>query len=238
MRQIIVGYDAGETNAVAIFDLNENLLATLSKKGAKTGEIVEFINQNGNPCLLCVDVKKVPDDAKKLAAIFNCALWAPEKDIREKEKARIGKIYSVKNVHERDAVVAAHFAIKEKENKLRKIDALEGVDREKVKGAFLGGRRISDALEPEITPKVIEYAEKPKHMQRKVEKRGESLIAKLVKRVGELEEENGALKKIIEGYAIQRKVDKLCSKREEVKQSVEDVVEEYRKGRARKWQQV
>lgn len=234
---IIIGYDAGETNAVAIFDVNNNLLTTFSKKGAKRTEIIEFIEKYGNPCLICVDVKKIPEDAKKIASIFNCKIWSPKENIREIEKDRIKKRFKVNNVHERDAVSAAYFAIKENANKMRKIDKLE--NKEKIKAAVYRGTKINDALEPEIVPKVIEYFEKKIHEQKKGQKIEESLIAKLKKKIEELEKENKILKKIIESYAIHEKIKTIDNtKVEEMEEKVEDVIEKYKKDRLKEWQQL
>jgi len=111
VKPLIVGLDIGATSAVAIFDLNRNLLSVRSKKNFPMPEIVNEIIRYGKPLIIATDKKKAPPTIAKLAASFNCRLFTPDHDLGVEEKESIINV-SLNNSHERDALAAAVYANK------------------------------------------------------------------------------------------------------------------------------
>lgn len=148
-RYIIAGIDPGATVGIAIIDLSGRRIALRSTVGGGTAEAVRLIESFGTPSLIATDVTPAPEAVQKVASYFSCRLFSPRQNIREEEKRSIAHGTSVQNNHERDAYSACVLAYRSHANKLRQIDALEGLqpdDRERIKHLLLRGYRIKDAF--------------------------------------------------------------------------------------------
>ena len=112
MNEIIIGIDVGTTTAIAIFNLEGNLLFLNSKKEYKTSEIIRDIIKFGRPILICTDKNKIPKKVKKIASIFSCKIFYPSKNPSQIQKYRLTKNFEYKNYHERDAIFSALKGLK------------------------------------------------------------------------------------------------------------------------------
>jgi hypothetical protein len=121
-KPVIVGIDTGATTAVAVLDLRRNLLGATSKKEFTAAAVRAFVGDLGKPLFVATDKAKPPTAAKKLAASFNCGLWAPEKDLGVEQKGEATKAYPTANAHERDALAAAVFSHKAVAGQFARID--------------------------------------------------------------------------------------------------------------------
>ncbi len=133
MRNIIIGIDPGLTMAFAALDLKGNFVHTFSKKEMRADELAKAITEVGKPLIFAVDKANAPDAAKKLAASFNCRLFAPFEDLKVMQKNSLVKEMlshlensngdSIKlSVHEKDALAAAIVAYKAHATEFSKID--------------------------------------------------------------------------------------------------------------------
>lgn len=209
----VVGIDPGITTAIAIFDLDGKLKEVFSKKGMSKPEIVRFILSRGSPVIIATDKKYVPKMVSEIASALSIPVFAPQEDLKVKEKVSLIKNIKVKNSHERDAVAAGLYFFKKHSRKFREIDdILEKMNMEmhseKIKELLIKGkaRNLSEALES-ILGRAVEI-EKPKRKKKKavVERKEDKLkilerryeiaqeyIKKLEKRVKELEEQKKML---------------------------------------------
>ena len=133
MTHLIIGIDPGLTTAFAAVDLRGNFVSTFSKKEMRADELAKAITEVGKPLIFAVDKSNAPDAAKKLAASFNCRLFAPREDLKVVHKNSLVKEMlsviennngnSIKlSVHEKDALAAAIVAYKAHATEFSKID--------------------------------------------------------------------------------------------------------------------
>ncbi|MFQ6020680.1 MAG: DUF460 domain-containing protein [Candidatus Aenigmatarchaeota archaeon] len=165
MESLIVGVDIGTTSAIAIFDLNRNLLYLKSKRNFSMREIVNNILEFGKPLIIATDKKKVPPKINKLAASFNCKISSPDHNLTVEEKNRIINI-SIENTHERDALACAMFANKKygaQFDNINKTLSSMGLEKyaDKIKEMIITkeAKNIAEAiekLEPEKEEEIIE----------------------------------------------------------------------------------
>ena len=115
-RPLIVGVDPGTTTAVALLDLEGNVVLTRSKKGFSLPELREFVLQYGTPLLVCNDASPVQKAAARIAASFEAKTFFPAEPVSRREKRLLLKEYREKhnivleNEHERDATFSAILA--------------------------------------------------------------------------------------------------------------------------------
>ncbi|MFB6253581.1 MAG: DUF460 domain-containing protein, partial [Halobacteriaceae archaeon] len=107
---VIVGIDPGTTTAVALSDLDGNILDVWSSRMADTGEVIEWIIDHGRPVLIAADVTPMPETVEKIRRSFNAAGWTPQTDLPIDEKQHRTRQQAVENDHERDAMAAALYA--------------------------------------------------------------------------------------------------------------------------------
>ncbi|MFB6185974.1 MAG: DUF460 domain-containing protein [Halobacteriaceae archaeon] len=107
---VIVGIDPGTTTAVALSDLDGNILDVWSSRMADTGEVIEWIIDHGRPVLIAADVTPMPETVEKIRRSFNAAGWTPQTDLPIDEKQHRTRQQVVENDHERDAMAAALYA--------------------------------------------------------------------------------------------------------------------------------
>ncbi len=162
MRPLLVGVDVGTTTAIAVFDLNSNLLSLKSDRNFSTPDIVRHISKIGKPLIISTDKQKPPSTIAKLASSYNCKLLVPDHDlgIEEKDKLTIG--FNASNIHEKDALAAASFAYKIYLPQFKKIDLVSNSqsESEKIKELIVTKRagNITEAIRM-LRPK--KFKEKP-----------------------------------------------------------------------------
>ena len=110
----IVGIDPGTTAAVALLDLEGNIINIQSKKEFSKSEIVNFILSNCKPIIIGTDVTKIPHMVKKIAATFGVKIWSPKEEISSDEKDRLVKNFYKFSLdsHSSDALSAAILTFK------------------------------------------------------------------------------------------------------------------------------
>ena len=144
----IVGIDPGATFGIAIIDLFGKKAALHSTAGGFS-EAVRLIEAHCTPSLVACDTNPAPEAALRLASYFSCRLSSPRESIREGEKNAIARSAGAADAHKRDAFCAAVYAYRSHANKLRQIDALDGLsgeERGRVKHLLLRGMRVQDAF--------------------------------------------------------------------------------------------
>jgi predicted RNase H-like nuclease (RuvC/YqgF family) len=112
-------------------------------------DAARIIETYGTPSLVACDTNPAPEAALRLASYFSCRLFVPRANIREEEKNAIARGAGLKDAHQRDAYCAAVYAYRSSANKLRQIDALEGLsddEKERVKHLLLRGYKVQDAF--------------------------------------------------------------------------------------------
>ena len=200
----IVGIDPGTTTAVAILDLNGNLLGVKSQKNWKLHNVIEYILSFGKPIVIATDKSTPPDYVLKIKAAFNAILYAPKDDLSVEKKKNLASYYKFVNDHERDAIAAAKDAFNSYKNKLMSVEKRipAGFDSDKIKAEILKGVPLKDLLKEEK-----EVVRKEKVVHEEVSYEDVERKEKLIK---ELEEENKILKdKISE---LKKEVERLKSK--------------------------
>lgn len=201
----IVGIDPGATFGIAAVDLSGKKLMLHSTMGGFS-DAARFIEAHCTPALVACDTNPAPEAALRLASYFSCRLFVPRESIRESEKNAIARGAGTHDAHQRDAYCSAVHAYRLHANKLRQIDALDGLtsdEKGRVKHMLLRGYRVQDAFlllrEPET---VEEKPEAKKAVQMKtatpeeLRLRLESLArenSNLRLALSRLEEEKGAL---------------------------------------------
>ncbi len=108
--RVLVGIDPGTTTAVALLDLDGEVLDVLSTRTADTADVIEWIVDRGRPVLVAADVEPMPETVEKIRRSFDAAGWHPERDLPIDEKQHRTRDEGYDNDHERDALAAALFA--------------------------------------------------------------------------------------------------------------------------------
>lgn len=137
-RPIIAGIDPGTTTAVAIMDIEGNLITIESGKGFSMPRITEFILEHGKPVIIASDKDPPPRALKRISASLSSRLMSPEENLSRQDKARIAKGFkdayrvSWDNQHEKDALVAVLLAWKGISHLMERVDAR--IDKLKARG--------------------------------------------------------------------------------------------------------
>jgi len=103
---VLVGVDPGTTTAIALADLEGEVLDVHSTRTADTAAVIEWIVERGRPILVAADVEPMPDTVEKLRRSFDAAGWIPDADLPVDEKLHRAPDHTYDNDHERDAVAA------------------------------------------------------------------------------------------------------------------------------------
>jgi predicted RNase H-like nuclease (RuvC/YqgF family) len=201
----IVGVDPGTTTAVAVLDLDGNLLGVRSKKGWSPADVVEYILSFGKPVVIATDKSSPPDYVSKLRASFQAVLYTPKEDMSVEKKKSLASGYKTLNDHERDALAAAMEAYKSFKNKLMNIEKRipAGIDIDMVKAEIIKGTPLKTILEGEKEEEPKE--EKVIHVEIPREE-----ITKRDRIIRELEEENRILRK--EVNTLREEIERLRSR--------------------------
>jgi len=185
----IVGVDPGTTTAVAVLDLNGNLLGVKSKKNWNISEVVEYITSLGKPVVIATDRSNPPEFVLKLKALFQAVLWMPKEDMSVEKKRSLTVGFQFINDHERDAIASAIEAYNSFRNKMRNVEKRIpfGVDVDLIKAEVIRGTPLKDLIESRD--------KKEEETSKKSERRIETVRKDRI--LEELEEENKMLKKEI-----------------------------------------
>lgn len=117
--KLIVGVDSGRTRAIAIMNLNGELLSIRSGKELDRRTIISEIIRYGTPVIVACDRARPGNLVKKIASAFDAKLVHPSKNLSVKKKRKLvsdlspdANSFKVGNTHERDALASAVFALK------------------------------------------------------------------------------------------------------------------------------
>ena len=203
MKRVIVGIDPGTTVGIAILSFSNQPILIFSKRGLSDEEIEQIILSKGKPVILATDVPKVPAKVERLARQLGAIVFSPPREIPEKEKDRIMKLYGVKvDDHARDALAAAHLAylhyrplIERVLRRLREEEFVEELIEKVVRGGQIA-RTVREAFRERVE------TERKREKRRKEEKE----LIQLRKKVGELVREKKELLKKLEEREKKRRV--------------------------------
>lgn len=106
-KRTIVGFDPGTTSAIAVLDLDRNVLLLKSMRNAGFDEVVGEVSSAGKPIVIACDVSPAPEVVRKLASSFDAHLSVPEMDMEVGEKALLARPYAPGDNHQRDSLAAA-----------------------------------------------------------------------------------------------------------------------------------
>ncbi len=206
---VIVGVDPGTTTAVAVLDLNGNILGVKSKKGWNPSEVVEYITSLGKPVVIATDKSNPPDFVLKLKASFQAVLHAPKEDLSIERKRYLTSKFTFLNDHERDAIAAAMDAYNSYKNKLKNIEKRipMGMDVDAVKAEIIRGTPLKDIIAGEESKEKKDVEQPPQTDEVKILRDD---LAKKDKIIRELEEENKLLRKEIK--TLKEEIERLRAK--------------------------
>ncbi len=195
---VIVGVDPGTTTAVAVLDLNGNVIGVRSKKGWNSSEVIEYITSLGKPVVIATDKSNPPEFVLKLKASFKAVLHTPKFDMSVEKKRNLTSKFSFLNDHERDAIAAAMDAYNSYKNKLRNVEKRipVGMDVDAVKAEIIRGTPLKDIVAECGEDERKEY-EQPAQTEDVMALREDILRKDRI--IRELENENELLKKEIRG---------------------------------------
>lgn len=211
-RKLIVGVDPGIVAGVAIMDLRGNILRLYSGRNLSRSALLRMVYRYGSPIIIATDVSKPSDYVRKLAAMVNSTLFAPESDLSIDEKTSIAMNLSkqqgvkVATTHQRDALAAAYKAFMSVKPKLDKVEEelrkrAMGLPMDHVKELVIKGVPISQAINEAIRKeqasnnvKVIVIRDK----QNNEEEDNSTYVIALEREVERLRRENSELKNELE----------------------------------------
>ncbi len=158
---IIVGLDPGTTTGIAALNLSGELVDLTSSRGLSSSDVIEWIAARGRSLLVATDVFPTPGGVEKVKRAFNAVLYSPGGDIPAEEKIALGKEFSYKNDHERDALAAAISAFKKYKNKFLLVEKKSPpeVDPDEVKALVVRGYSIENAI-AEFVPSSVTSVQK------------------------------------------------------------------------------
>lgn len=219
LRYTIVGVDPGATTAVAVFDLNGNLVGVSSRKNWKVSEVIDYISSLGKPVVISTDKSSPPEMVQKLRAAFNAVIYVPKEDLSVEKKRLLASRYNFLNDHERDAIASALDAFNVYKSKFKNIEKRlpTGVDVDRIKAEVLKGSPLATLLQQEDV-------EKEKKEEKKEIVIPKTEIEKRDKIIAELKQENEALLKKID--TLKEEIEKL---RERIVQMSKEEYEKIRR---------
>ncbi len=204
----IVGVDPGTTTAIAVLDLDGNLLGVKSRKGWSPAEVVEYILSFGKPVIIATDKSNPPDFVSKLRASFNAVLHVPKEDTSVERKKYLVSPFrkEISNDHERDALSAAIDAYNAHKSKLLNVEKRipPGIDVDAIKAGIIRGMTLRE---------LIERKDDRSELKSRVKKQLKAEVRELRARdrlIRELEDENRLLRKQVE--ELKDEIERLRSK--------------------------
>ncbi|WP_128477103.1 DUF460 domain-containing protein [Halorussus pelagicus] len=218
---VLVGIDPGTTTAVAVTDLDGNLLDVLSTRTADTAEVIEWIIERGRPVVVAADVEPMPETVEKIRRSFDAAGWIPNSDLPVDEKQHRTRDHDYDNDHERDAMAAALYAFDDHEDQFSRIaeKVPPRMDRGEVTARVVAGddsvETALDALSEDDEPDEEETEHTPRELTDD-EKRIKQLETQVERLENHVEELNNTIESK-EGRIGQLKGDLEAAKSEERK---------------------
>ncbi|ELY69898.1 DUF460 domain-containing protein [Natronobacterium gregoryi] len=149
---VLVGIDPGTTTAVAIVDLEGEVLDVWSSRTSDTAEVIEWIVERGRPIVVAADVTPMPETVEKFRRSFDAAGWTPETDLPVDEKQHRTRNHQYENDHQRDAMAAALYAVDAHEDQFDRIAKKlpPGIDRGEVTARVVAGEESVEAVLAEL----------------------------------------------------------------------------------------
>jgi hypothetical protein len=193
---VLVGIDPGTTTAVAVADLDGNVLDVLSTRTADTAEVIEWIIERGRPVVVAADVEPMPETVEKIRRSFDAEGWIPDSDLPIDEKQHRTRDHDYDNDHERDAMAAALNAFDDHEDQFERIaqKVPPRMDRGEVTARVVAGEdSVETALaalsdDEESDDEETEHTERELTAEEKRIKQLEAQVERLEDHVEELED--------------------------------------------------
>jgi hypothetical protein len=147
-RYLIVGIDPGTTTAIAVLDLDGNLLHLESSRQMNMSGVIEALYRIGKPLVIASDVQEMPYSVEKIRRAFSAVAYTPRQDTSVESKLAITAGYPYENVHERDALSAAIDANLQYQNKFRNLikRVPPGHDLDEVRARVIRGQALDQVL--------------------------------------------------------------------------------------------
>jgi predicted RNase H-like nuclease (RuvC/YqgF family) len=198
-EHVIVGIDPGTTTAIAIADLDGELLDVHSTRTADTAAVIEWIIERGRPLLVAADVTPMPETVEKIRRSFDAAGWVPDRDLPIDTKQHRAPAHAYENDHERDAVAAALFAFDAHENQFDRIarKVPPRLERGEVTARVLAEEVSVEAVVRELTDAEEDSEEESTHEPRELSEE-EKRIRDLETQVDRLQEYVDELESTVE----------------------------------------
>jgi predicted RNase H-like nuclease (RuvC/YqgF family) len=112
--------------------------------------LTSTINGIGTPVIVAGDKPEPSAIIKKINTVFNAKLFSPERDFKIEEKRIAARQIGIKDVHERDAYVAAISAYNSYANKFKQIEHIANEkdykNIEEIKAKVVSKYSINEAL--------------------------------------------------------------------------------------------
>ena len=147
-KYLIVGIDPGTTTAVAVLDLEGNLLHISSSRQTSQSDVIGSLYKIGKPLIVATDVRDMPFSVEKIRRTFNAIGYSPRQDVLVDEKMEYTAPFRYANDHERDALSAALEAYRHYKNKFQHVirRVPPGHDLEEVKAGMIRGLSLEQVL--------------------------------------------------------------------------------------------
>jgi predicted RNase H-like nuclease (RuvC/YqgF family) len=222
---VVVGIDPGTTTAVAVVDLDGEVLNVTSSRSSDTAEVIEWIIERGRPVVVAADVRSMPSTVEKIRRSFDAVGWTPEDDLRvvDKKRATSDNEYRLENDHERDATAAAVFAYRDH---AEQFDAVRKKTPRDVDEDDVLARVLSDELSVETAIEAVTEDEKEDEHDPREPTEEEKQIRRLEKQVARLKEHVGSLEERLE-----RKNDEIEELEDEVTRAKSEKARDVRERR-------
>lgn len=160
-RYLIVGIDPGTTTAVAVLDLDGNLMHLESSRQMNMAGVIESLYKVGKPLVVASDVQEMPYSVEKIRRAFSAIAYTPKQDTSVDIKLALTEGFPYENVHERDALSAALDACRQYDAKFRNLvrRVPPGHDLDEVRARVIRGQALDQVLgdlaavpAPEVVP--------------------------------------------------------------------------------------
>jgi hypothetical protein len=186
---VIVGIDPGTTTAVAVLDLDGNVLDTLSTRTADGAAVTEWIIERGRPVVVAADVTPMPETVEKFRRSFDAAGWVPDSDLPVDGKQHRTREEGYDNDHERDAMAAALYAFDAHEDQFARITRKvpPQFERGEVIARVVAGEESVEAVLADLRDDPPEETEETEHSPRELTE-DEREIKRLESRIDRLED--------------------------------------------------
>ncbi|MBR1368831.1 hypothetical protein RJ53_04610 [Methanocalculus chunghsingensis] len=193
-RYLIVGIDPGTTMAVALLNLDGELVHLSSSRVTSIADAISLIREHGRPLIIASDKKEMPGTVEKIRRSFNAVPFLPRSDILVPEKFELASPVQYENDHERDAYAAAMVAYRHYKNKFASLSKRipSGVALDEIRARVIRGRSLEQALADlapaggDEEPKAREPEEPETETRRGRQREYEAMVSRLRSLVSEL----------------------------------------------------